>query len=127
MYIRYNENPRGNMRSGDCVIRAISIVTEEPWEKIYLELCVEGFYVGDWGNNNGVWDAYLRQRGFKRYICPNDCPYCYSVADFADEHPNSKYIVATGSHAVAIVNGDYIDAFDSGNSIVIYYYTKEGE
>ena len=77
MFIWYNGNPRGNYFAGDCVIRAISIVTGDSWDDIYDELCNKGKYIGDWGNNNGVWDSYLRQRGFKRYICPNDCPYCY--------------------------------------------------
>lgn len=91
MFIQYNENPRDNFRAGDCVVRAISVVTGESWEKIYVELCAEGYFMGDWGNNNAVWDAYLRRRGFKRYICPNDCSYCYSVADFANEHPEDSY------------------------------------
>ena len=82
---------------------------------------------GDWGNNNAVWDAYLRRRGFKRYICPNDCPYCYSVEDFANEHPDSSYILATGTHAVACVSGNWIDAWDSGYVAPIYYYTKDGD
>lgn len=125
MYIRYNKNPRDNYYAGDCVIRAISIVTGDTWGQIYTALCAEGFYIGDWGNNNGVWDWYLRSKGFKRYICPNDCPYCYSVIDFAKEHNTGSYIVATGSHAVAVVDGNYIDAWDSGHTIPIYYYTKE--
>lgn len=72
MFVQYNENPRENFRAGDCVVRAISVVTGDSWEKIYVELCAEGYFMGDWGNNNAVWDAYLRRRGFKRYICPND-------------------------------------------------------
>ena len=125
MYLHYNKNPRGNYRAEDCVIRAISIVTGDSWDSIYAALCAEGFYLGDWGNVNGAWDWYLRSKGFKRYICPNDCPYCYSVADFAEEHKRGSYIVATGTHAVAVVDGNYIDAWDSGGVIPIYYYTKE--
>lgn len=49
MYIRYNKNPRDNYYAGDCVIRAISIVTGDTWEQIYTALCAEGFYIGDWG------------------------------------------------------------------------------
>jgi len=125
MYVNYNENPQRNYRAGDCVIRAISVVTDDPWEKIYTDLCAEGFAYGDWGNNNAVWDAYLRSRGFKRYICPNDCPYCYSIADFAEDHQTGKYIAATGSHVVAVISGDYYDSWDSGSERPIYYYTKE--
>lgn len=122
MYEYFNKNPQGNYRAGDCVIRAISIVTGDSWEDIYDDLCDEGKYLGDWGNNNGVWDVYLRRRGFRRYVCSNNCPYCYSVADFAKEHPYGKYIVATGKHVVAVVNGNYIDSWDSGNEVPIYYY-----
>lgn len=125
MYVHYNENPRDNYWAGDCVIRAINIVTGKSWEEIYTALCAEGFYIGDWGNNNGAWDWYLRSLGYKRYICPNDCPACYSVADFAEEHPHGSYIVASGNHAVAIVNGNHVDAFDSAEIVPIYYYTKE--
>lgn len=127
MYVKYNENPRGNYHAGDCVVRAISIITGDSWDDIYDDLCYEGKYTGDWGNSNAVIDAYLRKRGYKRYICPNDCPYCYSIADFADEHPRGRYIAATGTHVVAIVNGDYIDAWDCGDEIPIYFYTKERE
>lgn len=125
MYIHYNENPRGNYHAGDCVIRAINVVTGEDWNAIYTALCAEGFYIGDWGNNNAAWDWYLRSRGFKRYICPNDCPYCYSVKDFAEEHSSGKYILATGDHAIALIDGDWYDAYDSSNAVPIYYYTKE--
>lgn len=39
MFVWYNENPRGNYFAGDCVIRAISIVTGDSWDDIYDELC----------------------------------------------------------------------------------------
>ena len=124
MYKPFNDNPRENYNADDCVIRAIMQVTDKSWEEIYTALCVEGFYIGDWGNNNGSWDWYVRSLGFKRYVCPNECPFCYSINDFANEHTSGKYIVATGTHAVAVINGDYYDAWDSGKLIPIYYYTK---
>lgn len=127
MYKEFNENPRENYEAQDCVIRAISITTGKSWNEVYVALCAEGFYVGDWGNVNGAWDWYVRSLGFKRYICPNECPHCYSIADFANEHPTGTFIVATGTHAVGVVNGDYYDAWDSGKEIPIYYYAKEDE
>lgn len=125
MYVKFCNNPRNNYRAGDCVIRAISAATGDTWERIYTELSAEGYYVGEWGNSNGVWDSYLRRRGYKRYICPNDCPYCYSVADFAKEHQKGTYILGTGRHAVTVIDGNYLDSWDSGAEIPIYYYTKE--
>ena len=124
MYVNYNPNPR-NRRAGDCVVRAITAATGDTWEKVYVELCAEGFDLGDWPNANSVWDAYLRGRGFKRYICPNDCPYCYSIADFAADHNTGVYILATGNHAVTVIDGNWWDSWNSGSERPIYYYSKE--
>lgn len=124
MYVKYNNNPRNNYLAGDCVIRAISVATGDSWEKVYTALSTEGMYVGEWGNNNSVWDNYLRSRGFKRYICPNECPACYTIADFAMEHPSGTFIAATGRHAVAVVDGNWYDSWDSAGEVPIYYYQK---
>lgn len=126
MYVYYNPNPRGRWYAGDCVIRAISKAEgQDDWEKIYSGLSAYGFMIGEWGNHNAVWDAYLRDHGYKRYICPNTCPFCYSIADFAREHPEGTYIVGTGRHAVAIVGGNVFDSWDSSGQTPIYYYKKE--
>ena len=126
MYVYYNPNPRGLWYAGDCVIRAISKTEgEDDWEKIYTGLSAYGFMIGDWANNNGVWDAYLRDNEYKRYICSNDCPFCYSIGDFAREHPTGTYIAATGKHAVAVVDGVIYDSWDSSGETPIYYYRKD--
>ena len=121
----YNPNPatqRSN--AGDCVIRAISKVFNCSWERAYAELTVQGFKMGDWGNANDVWDAYLRQCGFQRKVIPNTCPDCYTVKDFCYDYNIGQYILATGSHVVAVINGDYYDSWDSGNEVPIYFYER---
>lgn len=125
MWKQYNPNPRGNQYAGDCVIRAITKALDTDWDRVYSELSVYGYSLGDWGNSNGVWDAYLRDIGFKRYVLPNSCPSCYTVSDFASERPKGTYILATGRHAVTVSDGDYYDSWDSGAEVPIYYYTKE--
>ena len=125
MWKEYNPNPRGNKYAGDCVIRAISKATGQNWEEIFVKLSLAGYFSGDWGNANGVWDSYLRKEGFKRYILPNTCPYCYTVKDFAKDHPQGTYILGTGTHAVCVDSGDYYDTWDSGEEMPIYYYAKE--
>lgn len=125
MYKKYNPNPRRNEHAGDCVIRAIAKATGKTWETIFVELSLAGFFSGDWGNSNNIWDAYLRDLGFKRAIIPNSCPNCFTVDDFTKEFPNGAFILGTGKHAVAVVDGDYYDTWDSGAEIPIYYYTEE--
>lgn len=126
-YIPYNPNPNG-WNTGDCVIRALSVATGYDWERIYIELCIQGFMMGQLPSTNSVWGAYLRGRNFSRYVIPNSCPDCYTVRDFCYDHPRGLYLLCTGgndgTHILACVDGDYIDSWDSGNEIPIYYWRK---
>lgn len=123
MFIRFQENPLGKS-VGDCSVRAISNVLEMSWEQTYIELCLQGFIMADMPSSNSVIDAYLRSKGFRKSIIPNTCPDCYTVADFADDHQQGVYLLATGEHVVSVVDGAYYDSWDSGNEIPIYYYRK---
>lgn len=125
MYTYYNPNPDGK-RTGDCVIRAIARVTGGTWEEIYAALAVQGMRDHEMPSTNAVWGNYLKAQGFKRRLLPDTCPDCYTVEKFARDNYQGAYIAATGSHVVAVVDGDYYDAWDSGNEVVTYYWTKEG-
>ena len=47
--------------------------------------------MGDYAvSQTNVWGAYLRSRGFDRDMISNSCPDCYTVADFAAEHPHGS-------------------------------------
>lgn len=123
MFREYNNNPKGHY-VGDCVVRAISKVMSRPWEKVYVELAIQGFMMCDMPSSNHVWGAYLMSEGYKRNIVPNTCPDCYTVADFVKDHETGKYVLATGSHVVAVCDGDYFDTWDSGDEIPIYYWEE---
>ena len=124
MFIPENPNPIG-IYTSDCVIRALSIAQDQSWEQTYIELSIQGFKMGDWGSSNLVWSAYLKDRGYKRYVIPDTCPACYTVRDFCEDYPQGTYILATGTHVVAVIDGDYYDSWDSGNEIPVYYWVKE--
>ena len=124
MYQYKNVNPKGHY-VGDCVIRAISEATEQPWEKVYTELAVQGFMMADMPSSNHVWGAYLASKGFEREIIPNTCPDCYTVADFTRDNPEGVFILATGTHVIAVRDGDYIDTWDSGDEVPVYFWRKK--
>lgn len=123
MYRFYNPNPYGRF-VGDCAVRAISAATNQSWEQTYIDLCIQGYISGDLPNSNAVWDVYLKHRGFKCHTLPDTCPECYTVADFCDEHPQGTYILGTGTHVVAVQDGCFLDAWDSGHENPIYFYKK---
>lgn len=123
MYRQYNPNP-AHKNVGDCVIRAISKITNQEWERTYVELATQGFMLHDMPSSNHVWGSYLHNKGFRRYIIPDTCPTCYTIKDFCIDHPSGIYAVATGTHVVAVIDGDYYDNWDSGNEIPVYYWRK---
>ena len=124
-YVYYNPNPMGYQDDkGDCVIRAISKVLNQSWDKTYWDLCNQGYLMGDWGNSNRVWDAYIREHGFKRKVIPDTCPNCYTVREFCRDYPYGVFMLAMGNHTVAIIHGDYYDSWNSGSEVPIYYYEQ---
>lgn len=110
---------------GDCVVRAMSKLLDEDWLNTYIDLCYRGALACDMPSSNMVWSAYLRELGYNRFSIPNTCPNCYTIKDFCVDHPRGAFMVAVGDHVVAVVNGDYYDAWDSGNEIPISYYYRE--
>lgn len=123
MYIEFNPNPK-KKRVGDCVIRAICKALDMDWEDVYIQLCLQGLKMADMPSSNSVWAYYLRTRGFLQITIPNTCPDCYTIRDFCKDNPHGTFIVGTGTHVVAIVDGAYYDAWDSGDEIPVYYFRR---
>ena len=123
-YVLYNPNPTGK-NVGDCTVRALSKALGQNWDETYTGLALQGFIIGDMPSANAVWGSYLRRNGFTRSIIPDNCPDCYTVKDFADEHPNGTYILALSGHVVCLQNGVLFDSWDSGGETPLYYWHKE--
>lgn len=124
MYVYYNPNPIGK-RVGDCVIRGISLVTNQTWDDTYIDICMTGYELKDMPSSNNVWESYLSRNGFVRRMLPEECPICYTVKEFCKDHPIGVYLLATGSHVIAVCDGLYYDAWDSGDEVPVYYWQEE--
>lgn len=122
MWIKYNANPVAN-RVEDCAIRAVAVALDISWDDAFDLIAHSAKAMGAVMHQNAAFGAVLRQHGFVRKIIPNTCPDCYTIKDFCRDHPHGVYVVGTDSHVVAVINGGkYVDTWDSGDEIPIYYW-----
>lgn len=121
MWIRCNPNPLGKQTS-DCVVRAIAIATEQSWKRTYRELCDLGEIEAEMPNANIVWGLDLREKGATQFLLPESCPTCITVRAFCERYPEGIYVIGTGTHAVACIDGDWYDSWDSGNEAPSYFW-----
>lgn len=123
-YVYYNPNPL-NLSVGDCVIRAISKMIGKDWKTTYLNLVIQGYLMGDLPSANRVWGEYLKKLGYKQKLLPDYCPNCYTVKDFCIDNPYGKFLLATGEHVIAVIDGNYYDSWDSGQEVPTYYFERD--
>ena len=126
MWKYYNPNPSGKL-VGDCSVRAVSKATGEDWDTSYCGIAMQGMLNKNMPSSNDVWGNYLRRKGFRRKMIPDECPDCYTVEQFCLDHPKGLFVVAVQNHVLTVLDGDYYDAWDSGNEIPIFYYYLEEE
>lgn len=120
----FNPNPVSR-NVGDCSIRAVSAALGIDWETAFALVSNNAYQMGDMPSSNAVFGSVLRQHGFKRHIIPNTCPDCYSIGQFAADHPDGVYVVGTGNHVVTVKDGWILDTWDSSNEIPVYYWSLD--
>jgi len=104
------------------VIRAVGIATDQSWLDVYDAICLTGRGEFDMPSSDAVWGLYLYRQGFEPFILPRRCPRCVSVKAFCEMYPKGLYIIGTGSHAVAVIDGDYYDSWDSGDQLASFFW-----
>ena len=123
-FIRFNANP-SDKDTIDCVIRGISVLLDLTWNQVHDLLTEKAGKEHEVYLRNDFWIELLMSMGYKLYFIPDTCPYCITVERFAEDHPEGRYLLGTGSHVIACINGDYIDTWNSGRELPIYYLAKE--
>lgn len=126
MWIKYNPNPVGRS-VGDCAARAIAKALNLSWEQAFLLITSAAFGMGDMPSSNSVWGAVLRQNGFYRAAIENECPDCYTAADFCRDNPEGVFVLGFGNHVATVVDGDLYDSWDSSNEVPQYFWYRKGE
>lgn len=121
MWIPWNPNPL-RAEEPDCVIRAICGATGMSWHKVFKDLCNLAAAQCTMPSANWLWGMYLKRLGFVPFLLPESCPECVTVRAFCERFPVGTYIIGTGSHAVCIRDGNYLDTWDSGDEVPSYFW-----
>ena len=121
MWVKSNPNP-AHKEVPDCVIRALSIALNKRWTDVYDDLCRLGRIEYNVPCADSVWGKYLYEMGFEPFILPESCPKCITIEAFTWMYPRGIFIIGTGSHAVAVIDGDYYDSWDSGSMSPSFFW-----
>ena len=109
------------------MIRALAVILDKTWYEIYDDLYLVGREEASVSCHDDVWGLYLRMNGFEPFLLPESCPRCTTIRKFAKYYPKGKYVIGTGSHAVAVVDGDYYDSWDSGDEVPSFFWRQNNE
>jgi len=121
MWIKVNPNPK-KKEAPDCVIRALCVALNLNWYDVYDDLCAFGRKVCDMPSADAVWGEYLYRLGFRPFVLPEACPRCTTIQIFTMFFPIGTYIIGTGNHAVAVIDGNYYDSWDCGDEVPTFFW-----
>lgn len=133
MDFKYSDGGRSNYFKahsvGDCVVRSISIATEQDYKKIYNDLSK----IMGKGNSprNGVpkqiIKKYMASIGWQWVPTMKVGQGC-KVHLNKNELPNGKLVVSVSKHLTAVIDGVIYDTYDcsrGGNRCVYGYFKKD--
>lgn len=123
MYRYFNPNPQG-LHVGDCTVRSICAVTGLNWYQVHDALCDLSRDMADMPSADRVWWELLKVFGFEQQKMIDRCPACYTVADFANDHPAGTFVLGPPEHAVAVIEGNWYDSWDSGGTVPTYFFRR---
>lgn len=128
-FIKHNNNPK-NRNTGDCVIRAIALATNNSWENAYRELAERGIKKGYLPNLPPIWRKYLQDLGYEKQKMPiRKDNTRYTIEEFCNEiaEPKTTYVVKVINHLTVVKDKNLYDTWNcSSRSVMSYWILKGG-
>ena len=127
----YNANPK-NRYTGDCVVRALTVALEKPYEEILMELVEIQLNQGYSATSKDAYSRLLAKYGWKKQKQPKREYGVYTAKytgkEFCEEiaEPGVRYFAHIGGHhVVAIVDCKVWDIWNSTGDCIGNYWVKE--
>ena len=106
----------------DCVIRSISIVIKESYDKVFQELMQLGLEMGAYPSHEKVWITYIESKGFIKNKPPRD--HKGKLIKLKNWDFKGVAVVRNSGHLTAVDNGCVFDDWDCRYKPVNSYWTK---
>jgi len=121
-----NPNPRAKATKrwdcGDCCIRALANAMSCSWVEAFDWLTERARRDYSVVNDAQDFRRWLIQGGAVWKNCPAEKGKArMKVRDFAEKHPEGRYVITIANHETAVVNGQILDAWNCGESAVVGY------
>lgn len=112
-FIFDNQNPKGLVQAGDCVIRAIALATKKEWKQVMMELAELSCETGYAPNMTENFNIYLERNGWKKMPMPkHDNGTKYTTKEFCQAHKTGTFVVNIAGHTFCVKNGKVHDTWD---------------
>lgn len=123
-YKNYNANPK-QRKTGDCVIRAISVAFDQSWEDTYTDLfntALKYCYAISCKDN---FKKYLDIRGYKMHKMPvHEDGKKYTISDFIDTHGDTDktYLILIRGHLTVVKQNVLYDTWNCSKKYMGNYW-----
>jgi len=114
---------KSKRKRGDCIIRAITIALNLPYEVVFKSLCDLAKETGFFPNDDETYGLYLKQNGWIKNKPQRVDGGLKTLERFNSEGITA--IVNTRSHLVCVSNGKIYDTWDCKFYCANSYYTKD--
>lgn len=125
---KYNANPKSK-KTGDCVVRAISVATNQEYEKVMRDLFELGLSKGFIFNDQRTYEKYLESLGWIKHKQPRHANNKWYEVHEVEELINDfqTAIVSMHGHLSVVVAGTLVDTGDCRHSALSNYWTHPSE
>ena len=124
-YKKWNEAQRlCRTFKDDCVVRSVSIVTEQSYEDTFIQLMNLGLEVGAYPNHDKVWIPFLESQGFVKHKMPRPNGKPRGTVKLRDWDFEGVAAVRNSGHLTAVMHGQCIDTWDCRYRPVNSYWAR---
>lgn len=123
-FVAYNANPR-QRKTGDCVVRALSLALNKSWETVYRELLEVALETNYSIGSKDTIKIYLERQDIHMEKMPKRADNTrYTVREFCDElaKPKKTYLLLVAHHLTCARNKNLYDTWNCSRKSVGNYW-----